>query len=120
MRPFSTPNSHSLSASRSRILTPQECARNSPLGARSQARIKLRRSHQQAALMLTQRRKDCKVLSIPLCPFAPLREQFYFSLMKFVLLTMFLLACASGATNAQSCLTPDDVRQMLARVETPA
>lgn len=39
--------------------------------------------------------------------------------MKFVVLTVVLLACAS-ATNAQSCLTQDDVRQMLARVEFPA
>ena len=39
--------------------------------------------------------------------------------MKLILLTVFLLACAS-ATNAQSCLTQDDVRQMLARGETAA
>ena len=40
--------------------------------------------------------------------------------MKFALLTAFLLTSAAAATNAQSCLTQDDVRQMLARVETAA
>ena len=39
--------------------------------------------------------------------------------MKFVLLAVLLLACGSVATKAQSCLTQDDVRQMLARVESP-
>jgi Ca-activated chloride channel homolog len=39
--------------------------------------------------------------------------------MKFVLLTVFVLACGSVGTNAQSCLTQDDVRQMIARVEAP-
>jgi len=39
--------------------------------------------------------------------------------MKFVLLAIFLLACGSVATNAQSCLTQDDVTQMLARVSSP-
>jgi hypothetical protein len=39
--------------------------------------------------------------------------------MKFVLLALFLLACNSVATQAQSCLTQDDVRQMLARVSAP-
>ena len=39
--------------------------------------------------------------------------------MKFVLLAVLLLACGSVATKAQSCLTADDVRQMLARVESP-
>ena len=43
-----------------------------------------------------------------------------FSLMKLVLLTIFLLASSSVSTNAQSCLTQDDVTQMLARVETSA
>jgi len=43
-----------------------------------------------------------------------------YNAMKLVILTVFLLACASLSTNAQSCLTPDDVRQMLARVESPA
>lgn len=38
--------------------------------------------------------------------------------MKFVLLTLLLFAFASVA-HAQSCLTQDDVKQMLARVETP-
>ena len=38
--------------------------------------------------------------------------------MKLVILTMFLLACAS--VEAQSCLTQDDIRLMLARVEAPA
>ena len=40
--------------------------------------------------------------------------------MRFVLLAVLLLACASVATKAQSCLTQDDVRQMLARVDSPA
>lgn len=39
--------------------------------------------------------------------------------MKFVLLTVLLLVCCSVATNAQSCVTQDDVRQMLARIESP-
>ena len=39
--------------------------------------------------------------------------------MRSVLLTLLLLACCSVATQAQSCLTQDDVRQMLARIETP-
>jgi VWFA-related protein len=39
--------------------------------------------------------------------------------MRVAVLTLFLLTCASAGTNAQSCLTQDDVRQMLARVETP-
>ena len=38
--------------------------------------------------------------------------------MKFVLLTMLLFACASPTANAQSCVTPDDVRQMVTRIET--
>ena len=40
--------------------------------------------------------------------------------MKFVLLALLLLACGSVATKAQSCVTQEDVRQMLARVEAPA
>ena len=40
--------------------------------------------------------------------------------MKFVLLAVLLLACGSVATKAQSCLTRDDVRQMIARVESPS
>jgi VWFA-related protein len=40
--------------------------------------------------------------------------------MKFVLLAVLLLACGSIATKAQSCLTQDDVRQMIARVESPS
>src|SRR5215207_4229136 len=40
--------------------------------------------------------------------------------MKFVLLAVLLLVCGSLAANAQSCLTQEDVRQMLARVESPA
>jgi len=39
--------------------------------------------------------------------------------MKFVLLAVLLLAGGSVATKAQSCVTEDDVRQMLARVESP-
>jgi len=35
--------------------------------------------------------------------------------MKFVVLAVFLLACSSVVTKAQSCLTQDDVRQMLAQ-----
>ena len=38
--------------------------------------------------------------------------------MKFVLLVLLLLACGS-VINAQSCLTQDDVRQMLARIDSP-
>ena len=40
--------------------------------------------------------------------------------MKFVLFTAFLLASASVPTIAQSCLTQDDVRLMLARVQAQA
>lgn len=39
--------------------------------------------------------------------------------MKFVLLIVLLLACGATATNAQSCVTQDDVRQMLSRIEAP-
>ena len=39
--------------------------------------------------------------------------------MKFVLPALLLLACCSVATRAQSCLTQDDVRQLLARIESP-
>ena len=38
--------------------------------------------------------------------------------MKFVLLAGVLLLCGSVATKAQSCLTADDVKQMLVRVES--
>ena len=37
--------------------------------------------------------------------------------MKFALVTLLLLACCTVAARAQSCLTEDDVRQMLARVD---
>jgi VWFA-related protein len=37
--------------------------------------------------------------------------------MKFVLVTALLLACCSVNIKAQSCLTDDDVKQMLARVD---
>ena len=37
--------------------------------------------------------------------------------MKFVLVTLLLLACCSVAVRAQTCLTDDDVKQMLARVD---
>jgi VWFA-related protein len=39
--------------------------------------------------------------------------------MRVAVVTVFLLACASAGTNAQTCLTQDDVRLMLARVEAP-
>ena len=38
--------------------------------------------------------------------------------MKFVLLAVILLFCCSAATKAQSCLTQDDIKQLLARVDT--
>src|SRR5215217_2273513 len=37
--------------------------------------------------------------------------------MKFVLVTLLLLACCSVGVRAQTCLTADDVKQMLARVD---
>ena len=37
--------------------------------------------------------------------------------MKFVLAILILLACCSIAIRAQSCLTDDDVKQMLARID---
>lgn len=40
--------------------------------------------------------------------------------MKFVLLAVVLLACGSVTTKAQSCVTPADVKQMLARVASPS
>jgi VWFA-related protein len=40
--------------------------------------------------------------------------------MKFVLLALLLLACCSVAARAQSCLTQDDVRQMLATINSPS
>lgn len=39
--------------------------------------------------------------------------------MKFVLLAALMLAHGSVATRAQSCVTQDDVKQMLARIEGP-
>ncbi|HKU76873.1 MAG TPA: VWA domain-containing protein [Pyrinomonadaceae bacterium] len=39
--------------------------------------------------------------------------------MKFVLLTVVLLLYCSVATHAQSCVTQDDVKQMLARIGSP-
>ncbi|HEX2267901.1 MAG TPA: VWA domain-containing protein [Pyrinomonadaceae bacterium] len=39
--------------------------------------------------------------------------------MKVVLLIVLLLAGGATATNAQSCLTQDDVKQMLARIDAP-
>lgn len=39
--------------------------------------------------------------------------------MKFALLTVLLLACCSIAAKAQSCLTQNDVTQILARIDTP-
>src|SRR5688572_29264811 len=38
---------------------------------------------------------------------------------KLLLLTVLLLTCGSVRTHAQSCLTKDDVKQMLARVSAP-
>ena len=40
--------------------------------------------------------------------------------MKFVLLTVILFACCQVAAHAQSCVTEDDVRQMLASINAPA
>src|SRR5215510_12742242 len=40
--------------------------------------------------------------------------------MKSALLAVLLLACGSVTTTAQSCLTQDDVRQIIARVESPS
>lgn len=39
--------------------------------------------------------------------------------MKFVLLAVVLIAGSAVATNAQSCVTQDDVKQMLARLASP-
>ena len=36
------------------------------------------------------------------------------------LFAAFFLICGSSATQAQTCLTPDDVKQMLVRVDSPA
>ena len=38
--------------------------------------------------------------------------------MKFVLLAGVLILCGAVGTNAQSCLTPEDVKQMVARIES--
>ncbi|HJT65222.1 MAG TPA: VWA domain-containing protein [Pyrinomonadaceae bacterium] len=41
--------------------------------------------------------------------------------MRFFLAAVFVCICGSVTTQAQSCLTPDDIKQMLARMEaTPA
>ena len=40
--------------------------------------------------------------------------------MRVVFLAVLFLACGSVAINAQSCLTQDDVKQMIARVESPS
>jgi VWFA-related protein len=37
--------------------------------------------------------------------------------MKFVLFAVLVCICGSVTTQAQSCLTPDDIKQMLARIE---
>ena len=37
--------------------------------------------------------------------------------MKFVLLAAVLLVCGSSATNAQTCVTPEDVKRMVARIQ---
>jgi VWFA-related protein len=37
--------------------------------------------------------------------------------MKFVLLAVVLFLCGSGATHAQTCVTQDDVKRMVARLE---
>src|SRR5262245_23985654 len=39
--------------------------------------------------------------------------------MKSVFVTVLLLACCSVVIKAQSCLTEDDVKQTLARIDTP-
>src|ERR1041385_799097 len=39
--------------------------------------------------------------------------------MKFVVPAALLLVCSAVAIKAQSCLTPDDVKQILARVDAP-
>lgn len=39
--------------------------------------------------------------------------------MKFVLLMAFLLLCGATVTNAQSCVTQDDLKQILVRIEAP-
>lgn len=49
---------------------------------------------------------------------AETREQFDATHMKSVLVIMLLLACCSVAIKAQSCLTEDDVKQMLARIDS--
>src|SRR5689334_3459721 len=38
--------------------------------------------------------------------------------MKFVLVAVFVCICGSVTTQAQSCLTPDDVKQLLTRIES--
>ncbi len=39
--------------------------------------------------------------------------------MKFVLLSILVLASISAGARAQSCLTPEDVRRLLARIDSP-
>lgn len=39
--------------------------------------------------------------------------------MTFVLISLLLVVCGSVATKAQSCLTQDDVKRLLARVDSP-
>lgn len=41
------------------------------------------------------------------------------ALVKFILITALLFAFSAVAANAQSCLTQDEVKQMLARVDAP-
>jgi VWFA-related protein len=41
------------------------------------------------------------------------------NIVKLLTLAMLLLACGSATTKAQSCLTQDDIKQMLARVGAP-
>ena len=38
--------------------------------------------------------------------------------MKFVVLAVVLILCGSGATQAQSCLTAEDIKSLLARIES--
>jgi VWFA-related protein len=40
--------------------------------------------------------------------------------MKSVLLAVVLIACGAVTTKAQSCVTPDEVKQMISRLEAPA
>ena len=40
--------------------------------------------------------------------------------MKFVLVAVFVCICGSVTTQAQSCLTPDDIKTLTSRVDSPA